>query len=1128
MEQPPRITTQPPELNSQNFEFLRAQGLSVIQDLAANAWTDHNLHDPGITLLEAICYAFTETGLRAGMDIRDLIATSAPFRQPEFFTAIQVLPTAPVKLSDFRKLIINHPLVENAWVFPITSLPMGRLSILLEFSNDDPNDDLNTNNFVETVTPAALTQSYTVELAFPHWNEDDITPLQQNVELQLVAFDGPPGDEWNNIVGGQSFFARALITYQPSGGGPQVMQVWVVANIITEMDDPLTEAPLILQDVIDIISTLGDNSETDQTMLKKLNRKVTLAFESMRQIRRYISPYRNLCEDIHEFNAVRLQEVSVSAIIEVGSGVNIEELLAEIYLRIYRMISPSVHFNSLEDQLKELATADDVFDGPITDAGFLSESSLGKQQIIETVYTSDILRIIYQLRNADDTDVVRRENLSTRKIIAVRSLSLSNYLDNRPITSGARDCLRLVKSKNHVPRLSVTKSRISVYRNGIPIAYDNNLVFDLFAEKLTADTQADVSPLLDLPVPAGETYAINDFYPIQNDLPLVYGVGEAGLPEHVSTTRKAQARQLKGYLFFFEQMLAGSQAQLAAFNTFFSADPEINRTLFQQDIYQIPDIAPLFKAYDMNADDPVLAWSNFQNDEANPYMEVLNHKVETREQFLARRNAMLDHLLATQGEDMQDRAALLFRLAAQVPEGFNTVPLTNLLNYQNQERLQALRNLIYDKSAYYYDLPTLNRDKGQAYGHPLWRENKFLEINKVDNLHQWIIKDASGNPLFKESSAAESLVEVYKVVEQVMKLATEPQNYTIRLEEGTFRRLEIRTSPTAEDPIAESIAAYATDPLADDAIQAAAVDMVEIWTTFALIPLECKLYHILGIDIKEKRQLAYDINDYVEIFDEVDADPFIEKRFRLWSESGFAGDELLASVDHYEAPTNDEAIAAAKAAVQQMIDYGIEADNYIIENPAPNTFLVALQLPGETVLAQSPQVFTSESDATEGILRIQSHLYQVLRTEGFYMLENHLLFPPETTHPDLVIPDQSDPYSFQLTVVLPSGYARDFAGGDPEPAQPSLYRNVEFRKYAEQQIRKHCPAHILPRIMWVDRILAGEIINPADPSFEAFEQAYMAWLSNYMIDEVSEAIVGPARDNLTNIVNELYQGYYTD
>ena len=1114
----PQIPATPPELKSQDFEFLREQGMGLIQMIASDTWTDHNLHDPGITIWETICYALTETGLRAGMDIKDLIASGAPYHEAEFFSAAQVLPSAPVKLSDFQKLLISHPLITSAWVFPLVSKPSGKLSVLLEFANDD----LNNNQFVRTYAA----QEYIVEIAFPHWDEEDIEPLQVDVILQLVNFDGLPGDEWNKIAGGQSYFARAAITYQPSIGGPQVMEVWIVANILTEMQDPAVDAPVILQDVLTEIRTLGDNSPADQTMLKQLNRRVTAAFESMRMVRRFLTPYRNLCENLAEFNAVRLQEISISGILEVNSGVNIEDLLAEMYYRIYRFISPVIQFNNLPEQLQQALTADAVFDGPLMTAGFLSDAGLGAQEIRQVIFASDILRIIYQLRNADEGDVRRRENVSARRIIALRNLALSNYLDNRQITTNARDCLQLVNSKNHIPRLSVAKSNLTVYRNGVEVIYDRDMVHELVKIKLANDVQEVFQPELDLPVPLGESYPVKEFYPIQNDLPLTYGVGEPGLPENVSEERIAKARQLKGYMFLFEQMLAGSIAQLSSFNAFFSADHSVDRTLFQQPVYNIPDIEPLFKSY--NPADPAW-WANFKGNGNNPYMRVLRENVETQEQFLSKRNAILDHLLATLGEDMEDRAGLLLRLATEVPAevvATFTDPVQEMVAYQNIQRQQALLELIQDKSAYYYDLPAINRDKAQAVGHPLWRDSKYLNVVRVGNSFEWTINDREGNALLRHETPATSLTDAFATAEQVMNLSTREENYTVRLE-GTDRRLEIRTQPSAT-PLAISFLTYTTDPLAATGIQDTVEEMIAIWTAATLSPYERRLYHMFGIDVIERRQLIHLQSDYIEIFDNPDVDPLIEKRFRLWSESGFAGTILLEAASDYEAATNPDAEELAHAGVQQMILHGSKKKNYGFENPAPADFRFVLLLPDGNVMARSGS-FPTDVAAREAAVQTQQMLYNIFSAEGFYLLENHLLFPPDITNPELVIPDVDEPYSFQITLVLPSGLSRDFADPNDEgtPAQPSLYRNQEFQKYAETQIRKHCPAHILPRIIWVDRVIEGEPVSTTDPSFDAFEQAYLAWFDLYITDEADELAIGPARDALTEITNLLYQEYYT-
>ncbi len=48
--------------NDLDFEFLRKQGIEYIESLGSALWTDFNTHDPGITILEILCYAITDLG----------------------------------------------------------------------------------------------------------------------------------------------------------------------------------------------------------------------------------------------------------------------------------------------------------------------------------------------------------------------------------------------------------------------------------------------------------------------------------------------------------------------------------------------------------------------------------------------------------------------------------------------------------------------------------------------------------------------------------------------------------------------------------------------------------------------------------------------------------------------------------------------------------------------------------------------------------------------------------------------------------------------------------------------------------------------------------------------------------
>lgn len=105
-------------LPHEDYNFLRTEGIKLIERLSGKVWTNYNAHDPGITILEALCYALTELGYKTSFDIKDLLASKNGNQDwsEVFFTAKQILTSNPVTITDYRKLIIDTDGVKNAWV----------------------------------------------------------------------------------------------------------------------------------------------------------------------------------------------------------------------------------------------------------------------------------------------------------------------------------------------------------------------------------------------------------------------------------------------------------------------------------------------------------------------------------------------------------------------------------------------------------------------------------------------------------------------------------------------------------------------------------------------------------------------------------------------------------------------------------------------------------------------------------------------------------------------------------------------------------------------------------------------------------------------------------------------------
>ena len=102
---------------SEDFHFLQKEGMKFIEKFGNKLWTDYNPHDPGITILEVLCYAITELGYRTNFDIKDLLTEkSGKITNQTFFTAANIFTNAALTETDFRKLLIDIEGVSNAWM----------------------------------------------------------------------------------------------------------------------------------------------------------------------------------------------------------------------------------------------------------------------------------------------------------------------------------------------------------------------------------------------------------------------------------------------------------------------------------------------------------------------------------------------------------------------------------------------------------------------------------------------------------------------------------------------------------------------------------------------------------------------------------------------------------------------------------------------------------------------------------------------------------------------------------------------------------------------------------------------------------------------------------------------------
>ncbi|MCF8361020.1 MAG: hypothetical protein K9G70_00210 [Prolixibacteraceae bacterium] len=132
-----------------DFDYLTQKGIKSLQQYTGKLWTDHNTHDPGITILETLCFTLTEMGFRCRYNIEDLMAPpksnqNTPFSAPDE----NILFTNPLTEPDFRKLVLDIDNVRNAYVFPSKQHPdfNGLWEVMIE-----PVPNTNINETIDTI-----------------------------------------------------------------------------------------------------------------------------------------------------------------------------------------------------------------------------------------------------------------------------------------------------------------------------------------------------------------------------------------------------------------------------------------------------------------------------------------------------------------------------------------------------------------------------------------------------------------------------------------------------------------------------------------------------------------------------------------------------------------------------------------------------------------------------------------------------------------------------------------------------------------------------------------------------------------------------------------------------------------
>ncbi|NNE76935.1 MAG: hypothetical protein HKN31_07665 [Pricia sp.] len=514
-----------------------------------------------------------------------------------------------------------------------------------------------------------------------------------------------------------------------------------------------------------------------QQLEKEDPERIAKVEEIIKVIRETYHANRNLCEDLVKVEEVGEYEFQVCGDIEIEKTANAHDTVVEILLRIQEHVSPSIKRYTLAQLLEEGETTDNIYNGPILKHGFITDEELENANIQTEIRLSDLVQII-----AETPGVASIRDISMMSCPCNQEGEEAPEPDCEPQENKWKICFP--KGFDKVLKLCLNNSVINVFKDVIPINIDQEKIQNDLQEKFKEfNTSLELS-YDDIAIPDGNYLNSGEYHSIQNDLPTIYGIGEAGLSPKEPVERHAQALQLKAYLTFFDQILATYFSHLENIGKLLSGNMHGSQTYYLDQLTDIKNLDKIIK----NAAD---------------YDEDANAALGNLDDFISRKGKLLDHLLARFSENMNDyvflmidlfgletKEASLWHKAKLLEEyadlGYNRGKAFNFNGTQHgvwdtlnvsglQHRIARLLGIRdysrRDMTSYYYEFyPELDSDPSDD-PNDEWR---------------WRIRHTDNTIMFSSSKHYDSMIEAEDELWKTISLAWDEANYDLLpTEDGT-------------------------------------------------------------------------------------------------------------------------------------------------------------------------------------------------------------------------------------------------------------------------------------------------------------------------------------------------------
>jgi hypothetical protein len=710
---------------------------------------------------------------------------------------------------------------------------------------------------------------------------------------------------------------------------------------------------------------------------------------------------RNLCEDFNEISFFEYDPIGLELNIEIYKDANITEVLGNIFYVLQEYVSPTATFYSLDELLEQNYPVDKIFNGPLLKNGFLLEEDLKDLETRENLYTSDLIHSLMDIKGVN----------------FIKNILFLDSDDN------VSQWLCKVKD-NKTPQLDLERIQINFYNQDKKLNLDFDYEF-YFEKALKHEREKSGHKKLEFKRESGTYRNLNKYDTIQNNFPEVYGIGEVGLHPSAPEDRKAKARQLKGYLLIFDQVIANFFSQLDNLHNLFSSG-DIKKTYFSQPLFDIPGIEYLYKpftdhcfAYNININDTLTIrkeWTKFKKENHRFFQTRLDEIIETEDTFILRRNKILSHLLARFALAIDD--ILFFEHDSHQSDLNFTGVKSDLLNNIVRFTKQRFIGRNYPDNKY----SGSNTNSGFEFNF-----NLLMNVDQTSRVYNEInlkdlvgIKNLADNGIIftrEENKLSEDFffinVPEDEIVRYLFKYGSFKENYFTEFIK-TNKVYIVNLRCPVKDVKIRLKRVFSSLHDAQKAID-------RINQTIIALNRQCEsiqlIEHILLRPSGNLSLFGFIINDKT-------GTPLFN------SETWVSADERKRIID-------------------DIFSLGKDSANYKVIYEGIKQYKLVIFNPDGMPLLKTMHYYESEESGFNDIKNLKSFIVEVATSAE--LRQQRVKYYTKYSN---IFHETADPYSFILTVLIPDW--------------PEKYQNTRLKSFVEHMIYRDIPSHIMPLIKWVN------------------------------------------------------------